>query len=114
MLVKRARGGGVLGDAVGDAVDGELVVDVEAHRTPHRRTVPSHDPEASARPSGEKATLRTQNVCPSSVRSSAPLAASHSRMVRSLDAEASSRPSGEKAISATPPLGLGTLPALVA
>ena len=41
MLVKRARGGGVLGDAVGDAVDGELVVDVEAHRTPHRRTVPS-------------------------------------------------------------------------
>jgi hypothetical protein len=35
-------------------------------------------------------------------------------MVLSRDAEASSRPSGEKAISATPPLGLGTLPALVA
>jgi hypothetical protein len=57
----------------------------------------STDAEARRRPSGEKATLRTQRVCPSSVRSGAPLAASHSRMVLSKDPEASSRPSGEKA-----------------
>jgi hypothetical protein len=34
LAVGEARGGGVLGDAVGDAVDGQFVVDVEAHGHP--------------------------------------------------------------------------------
>jgi hypothetical protein len=70
---------------------------LSAHLTPHNRIVPSADPDASILPSGENATLRTELVCPLSVRSSRPLAVSHNLMVLSPDPEASVLPSGENA-----------------
>ena len=54
-------------------------------------------PEASVRPSGEKATDTTELVWPVSVRSSSPLAMPQSFMVLSPLPEASVRPSGENA-----------------
>ena len=61
----------------------------------------SSEPEASVRPSGEKATDRTQSEWPSRVCRSLPVVASQSLMVRSSEPEASVRPSGEKAIDST-------------
>ena len=67
----------------------------------HSLTVRSADVEASSEPSGEKATARTQLVCPSSFCTSRPVLASHSLTVSSFDVEASSEPSGEKATAFT-------------
>ena len=64
---------------------------------PQSRTVLSSEPEATSLPSGEKATLLTQLLWPSSVRRAAPVAASQSRTVLSAEPEATSLPSGEKA-----------------
>jgi hypothetical protein len=61
------------------------------------RTVLSPDADASSLESGEKATDRTQLLCPSSFCSSALVAASQSRTVLSPDADASSLELGEKA-----------------
>ena len=46
--------------------------------TPHNRIVPSNEPDTTVLPSGEKATLRTQAVCPLKVEKSAPFATSQS------------------------------------
>src|SRR3989304_5037522 len=47
-------------------------------RKPHSRSVPSYDPEARSRLSGEKARLTTAVGCPSSIRIKAPLSVSQS------------------------------------
>jgi hypothetical protein len=66
--------------------------------TSHNLMVLSHAPDdASVRPSGAKATLNTESLCPLSVRTSRPLATSHNLMVWSDDPDASVRPSGAKA-----------------
>src|SRR5262245_33016274 len=57
----------------------------------------SSEPEASHRPSGEKATLGTKDRWPTSERTSSPEEASHNLTASSLEPEASHRPSGEKA-----------------
>jgi hypothetical protein len=62
----------------------------------HSRIVSSSLFDASSRPSGEKATISTALVCPSSVRSSLPLVASHSLTVVSTFPLASVLPCGSK------------------
>ena len=54
-------------------------------------------------PSGEKATARIGALCPLSVSSSRPLAASHTLAVLSKLPVTMRRPSGEKATEQTPP-----------
>jgi len=67
----------------------------------HTRTVLSYEPDASRRPSCEKATDQTQDVCPSSARWGAPVSVSHTRTVLSSEPDASRRPSCEKATDLT-------------
>jgi hypothetical protein len=68
------------------------------------RTVPSVLPDASRFPSGEKATLQTLPLWPSSVCRTAPVAASQSRTVPSVPPPDASRfPSSEKATLQTLP-----------
>jgi hypothetical protein len=74
---------------------------VGLHQRPIRHT-PQLDgaippPDASKLPSGEKATLVTQSVCPVRVATNAPSDTRHNRMVRSQLPDASKLPSGEKA-----------------
>src|SRR5262249_60554051 len=57
--------------------------------------------EASVLLSGEKASARTQSVCPGRVAGSRPREASHSRTVRSCPAVASHLPFGEKQTALT-------------
>jgi hypothetical protein len=63
----------------------------------HTRTSPSLDPDASLLPSGEKATLWTENKWPVSISSAFPVPMSHILMVPSEVPDASLLPSGEKA-----------------
>src|SRR5947207_7892908 len=65
------------------------------------RTVLSCEPDASRRPSGEKATDETDDVWPCSVACSVPVSASQIRTVLSYEPDASRRPSGEKATDQT-------------
>ncbi len=57
-------------------------------------TVPSAPADASMRPSGETATLRTRPTCPRRTFNSLPSAASQTRIVPSLLQETKVRPSG--------------------
>src|SRR5882724_6213373 len=73
---------------------------------------PADDPDdARVRPSGENATLRTQDLCPLNVRKSLPLAISQSLigLLSSLSPypAARVRPSGEKAMERTLTKGSG-------
>src|SRR5262249_10204535 len=63
-------------------------------------TVVSHPPEASRRPSAEKARQETEPWCPASRRTSLPVASSHHAMAPPAVPAASSFPSGEYASSA--------------
>src|SRR5271156_3183456 len=83
--------GGAMGGAAVATTAGGAGVSVElatgaAVTTPTSQSliVLSLLPEAIVRPSGEKTTDFTQSVCPSSFRSSRPLAASQSSIVLSL------------------------------
>lgn len=70
----------------------------------HRRMVPSMPPDTIRLPSGEKATDKTQPLCPfiGSPRA-ARVRASHKRRVSSYPADTTVRPSGEKATDLTGP-----------
>src|SRR5262249_2522386 len=61
--------------------------------TSHRMTVRSSLPEATARPSGLKATAWTSPPCPSNVAVHLPVATSHNLTVRSAPPETSRVPS---------------------
>jgi hypothetical protein len=63
--------------------------------------VRSSEPEARSVPSGEKDTLFTEPVWPSSVNNIVPSLTCHNRTVPSVELEAKSEPSGEKATSVT-------------
>jgi hypothetical protein len=63
--------------------------------------VRSQLPDASNAPSGEKATLVTQSVCPLRVRTRAPSDTRHIRMMPFPPPDTSNLPSGEKAMLET-------------
>ncbi len=60
------------------------------------RTVPSSEADAIVLPSGEKATARTQSLCPSSVCRCVPVVVSQSRTVPSCEADAIVLPVGRE------------------
>lgn len=89
-------------DVIGSECAGTASV-VRHERRSHTRTLSSKDPDASAFVAGQKATLSTKFVCPTSgLHASAPVATSHRRIVASSDALATCAPSGDHAMSLTP------------
>src|SRR5687768_16549423 len=71
----------------GNTVDRVRVPIEGSERAPsltfHKRTLPSNEPDASVPPSGEKATLSTDSVCPSRVWSRKPSLTRHKRILLS-------------------------------
>ena len=69
--------------------------------TDQSRAVLSREPVRMRVPSGEKATARTEPVCPTNVATTSPPAASHSRAVLSSEPVRMRTPSRENATALT-------------